>query len=107
MAGFGAAVRQWPFGKIVLSPIDGRAREAGDAGDHLERSVAGGLHLARRPQPPAPLVKLGAHLLPPLPDPILVNLAVSSVMPTRYAGSLRAGIPRVNPSRPLIAIHLP
>jgi hypothetical protein len=38
--------------------------------------VAGRLHLARRPQPPPSLVQLGAYLLPPLLDAILVNLVI-------------------------------
>src|SRR5262250_57878 len=69
------AVRQRPLLEVILAAIDGRARQPGDAGDHLEGTVAGSLHLARRPKPPTALVQLAAYPLPPLLDTILVNLA--------------------------------
>ena len=69
-----AAVRQRPLVEVVLAAVDGRAGDAGDARDHLESTVAGGLHLARRPQPSTALVQLGAYRLPPPFDAILVNL---------------------------------
>jgi hypothetical protein len=37
--------------------------------------------------------QLGAHTLPPLPDPIPSISRSRRFMPTRYAGLLRAGIP--------------
>jgi len=55
--------------------------------------VAGGLHLARRPQPPAALVQLGADLLPPLLDATLVNL----VIPVSHADVVRVFAPPRNP----------
>ena len=103
-----APVRQRSIVEIVLAAIDGRTREAGDAGDHLERTATRRLHLARRPQPPTTLVQLGAYPLPSLPDAILVNLVnhVDHVDAIRLFAP-RRNPPEFNPSRPPIAIRLP
>ena len=55
--------------------------------------MAGRLHLARRPQPPPSLVQLGAYLLPPLLDAILVNLVILIGHADAYACSRCPGIP--------------
>jgi hypothetical protein len=96
-----AATRQRSLVEVVLAAVDGRAGEAGDARHHLEGAVAGRLHLARRPQPPPSLVQLGAYLLPPLLDAILVNLVIL----IGHADAVRVFAPPRNPPESIRHAH--
>lgn len=63
--------------------------------------MAGRLHLARRPQPPPSLVQLGAYLLPPLLDAILVNLVIL----IGHADAVRVFAPPRNPPESIRHAH--
>jgi hypothetical protein len=96
------AIGQRPFVEIVLSPINGGAREPGDFAHDDESAVAGGPHLVGGEQALAPLVELAAQRFPAQFDAIAVDHANGA-----YNCSRRSRIhPSRSVARPRITIHL-
>lgn len=78
-------------------------RQPRDPGDHLEGTVAGGLHLSGRPQPTTALVQLGAYPLPPLLDAIFIDRCDTVFF--GHVDAIRVFAPRRNPPESIRHAH--